>query len=118
MRAGNLYLSSRFVCAPLLFAWLVVSACSTSSTGTPQVRNDVGVTREQVKAALPKLEQLAKETLKKTGVPGMAIAVVYKDEVLFPLCYLNLILKIRRQIALAFTGWAGMWVMTTRDGFF
>jgi CubicO group peptidase (beta-lactamase class C family) len=29
------------------------------------------------------LEQLAKDTLHKTGVPGMAIAVVYHDEVLY-----------------------------------
>lgn len=45
--------------------------------------NNVRVTRKQVEDALPKLEQLAKETLEKTGVPGMAITVVYQDEVLY-----------------------------------
>jgi CubicO group peptidase (beta-lactamase class C family) len=42
-----------------------------------------GVTPESVKAALPELEKLAEQTLKKTGVPGMAVAVVYKDEVVY-----------------------------------
>ncbi|MFL5706680.1 MAG: serine hydrolase domain-containing protein, partial [Ktedonobacteraceae bacterium] len=49
----------------------------------PVKMNNVEVTREQVLAALPKLEQLAQETLKKTGIPGMAITVVYQDEVLY-----------------------------------
>ena len=37
-------------------------------------------TLEKVKAALPALDRLAEETLKSTGIPGLAIAVVYKDE--------------------------------------
>jgi CubicO group peptidase (beta-lactamase class C family) len=37
----------------------------------------------QIKAALPELEKFATDTLKKTGVPGMAIAVVYKDQVVY-----------------------------------
>jgi CubicO group peptidase (beta-lactamase class C family) len=41
------------------------------------------VPREKVKAALPALERLAHQTLKKTGVPGMAIAVVHRDEVIY-----------------------------------
>src|SRR5438309_1298098 len=82
MRARTIHLNCRFICALSQFVCLVVSACSTSSPSTPPMRNNVGVTREQVEAALPKLEQLAKETLKKTGIPGMAIAVVYQDKVL------------------------------------
>ncbi|HKN88623.1 MAG TPA: serine hydrolase [Nitrospiraceae bacterium] len=42
-----------------------------------------GITPEKVKAALPELEQLAKEALKKPGVPGLAIAVVYQDRVVY-----------------------------------
>lgn len=38
---------------------------------------------QKVQAALSELDQLADRTLKKTGVPGMAIAVVYKDEVVY-----------------------------------
>lgn len=41
------------------------------------------VTEQSVKIALPKLEQLADEMMKKTGIPGMAIAVVYKDQIVY-----------------------------------
>jgi CubicO group peptidase (beta-lactamase class C family) len=41
------------------------------------------VTQQKVEAVLPKLEELAKQTLKRTGVPGMAIVVVYKDKVVY-----------------------------------
>jgi CubicO group peptidase (beta-lactamase class C family) len=40
-------------------------------------------TPEKVKAALPELEKFADQTLRKTGVPGMAIAVVFRDEVVY-----------------------------------
>jgi CubicO group peptidase (beta-lactamase class C family) len=42
-----------------------------------------GVTDDKVKAALPQLERVARRILKTTGVPGMAIAVVYKDKVVY-----------------------------------
>jgi CubicO group peptidase (beta-lactamase class C family) len=41
------------------------------------------LTLEKVKAALPELEKLAEKALKDTGIPGMAIAVVYKDQPVF-----------------------------------
>jgi len=41
------------------------------------------VSSERVRAALPGLDTLADQTLLKTGVPGMAIAVVYRDEVIY-----------------------------------
>ncbi len=34
------------------------------------------LTLEKVKAALPELEKLAEKTMKDSGIPGMAIAVV------------------------------------------
>jgi len=40
-------------------------------------------TPEKVKGALAELEKFADQTLKKTGVPGMAIAVVFQDEVVY-----------------------------------
>jgi CubicO group peptidase (beta-lactamase class C family) len=49
----------------------------------PMMRSAGAVTGAQVEAALPKLETLATETLTRTGIPGLAITVVYKDEVLF-----------------------------------
>src|SRR2546430_10993746 len=60
-----------------------LSSCQEQQPSQQAVKmNNGGVTREQVKAALPKLEQLVKETLQKTGVPGIAMAVVFQDEVL------------------------------------
>src|SRR4051794_10203113 len=41
------------------------------------------VTAQKVKAALPELEKLAEQSLKKTGVPGLAVAVVYKDRAVY-----------------------------------
>ena len=41
------------------------------------------VTPEKVKAAVVELEKLAKSSLQKTGVPGTAMAVVYKDQVVY-----------------------------------
>lgn len=41
------------------------------------------VTAAKVSAALPKLEALATQILQQTGVPGMAIAVVHDDRVVF-----------------------------------
>jgi len=45
--------------------------------------NSQRVTESSVKAALPRMETLTHEWLKKTGVPGLAIAVVYKDQVVY-----------------------------------
>ncbi|MBL8792673.1 MAG: serine hydrolase [Planctomycetia bacterium] len=39
------------------------------------------VTPEKLKAALPALDKLVEQTLQKTGVPGVAIAVVHRDQV-------------------------------------
>ncbi len=41
------------------------------------------VTEEKVQAALPELEKLAEQAMQKTGIPGMAIAVVSKDQVVY-----------------------------------
>ncbi len=38
------------------------------------------VTRESVDRYLPELDNLADETLKRTGVPGLSVAVVFNDE--------------------------------------
>ena len=41
------------------------------------------LTLEKVKAALPELEKLAEKALKDSGIPGMAIAVVYNDQPIY-----------------------------------
>jgi CubicO group peptidase (beta-lactamase class C family) len=64
-------------------AWLTAVALVGSVTllcpagPTPQVGE------KKVEAALAELDRLATQTLKKTGVPGMAIVVVHKDKVVF-----------------------------------
>jgi CubicO group peptidase (beta-lactamase class C family) len=62
----------KFVCIALVFLALV-----PREVATPEV------TEENVKAALPTLATLAEQTLQKTGVPGMAIAIVYQDKVAY-----------------------------------
>jgi CubicO group peptidase (beta-lactamase class C family) len=63
--------------------WPVAAALLSFATLAGQAAPAPEVTAEKVKAALPELERRARQTLKKTGVPGMAIAVVYKDRVVF-----------------------------------
>lgn len=41
------------------------------------------ITKQDVQAALPKLAKLAQTHLQKSGVPGMAIAVVHQDQVVY-----------------------------------
>jgi CubicO group peptidase (beta-lactamase class C family) len=67
------------MCSAVRCAWAAIVLLLIADVVAPAAE----VTAERVKAALPKLEQLAEETLKKTGVPGLAIAVVYKDEAVY-----------------------------------
>jgi CubicO group peptidase (beta-lactamase class C family) len=64
--------NKKLVCTVLVFLNLVARGVAMPE-----------VTKEKVKAALPKLAMLATQTLQKTGVPGLAIAVVYQDEVVY-----------------------------------
>jgi CubicO group peptidase (beta-lactamase class C family) len=41
------------------------------------------MSRQQVEAALPQLQKLAEDAMQRSGIPGMAIAVVYMDEVIY-----------------------------------
>jgi CubicO group peptidase (beta-lactamase class C family) len=63
--------------------WLPAAALFSAVFLSAQTAPSPEVTEEKVKTALPELEKLAGQTLKKTGVPGMAIAVVYKDRVVY-----------------------------------
>jgi CubicO group peptidase (beta-lactamase class C family) len=62
----------RLIVAALCFIPLTVQSATASE-----------VTQAKVTEVLPKLEKLAEQTLKQTGVPGMAIVVVYKDKVVY-----------------------------------
>jgi CubicO group peptidase (beta-lactamase class C family) len=41
------------------------------------------VTEEKLNAAIPEMEKLSEQAIENTGIPGMAIAVVYKDHVFY-----------------------------------
>jgi CubicO group peptidase (beta-lactamase class C family) len=57
----------------------VLFLVSLAAQGPPAAE----VTPQQVEAALPALEKLAEGMLQKTGVPGVAISVVFKDRVVY-----------------------------------
>jgi len=61
----------RFVLIPMAILAATVGAAGADDT----------VTRAEVMAALPQLEALAGRIIGEDGVPGLSIAVVYKDEV-------------------------------------
>jgi CubicO group peptidase (beta-lactamase class C family) len=62
----------------LLFSLFAVMVSSADAAG-PKAE----VTPERVKSAIKDLEKLANQTLKSTGVPGIAIAVIHQDQVVF-----------------------------------
>ena len=66
---------------PRLATILLVVATLTSAICTMAVAETV--TKEKVLAAIPRLEELAKKAIAEGGVPGLAVAVVYKDEVIY-----------------------------------
>ncbi len=74
---GELARPSKPRCAAIaLTAALIASSASSSAVAET-------VTKEKVQAAIPKLEELAKNAVAGGAVPGLAIAVVYKDEVVY-----------------------------------
>ena len=62
----------------LVFTLLLVLCMTLDSHA-----EDTHVTTERVQSALSELEKLTKQTLTSTGVPGIAIAVVHQDKVVF-----------------------------------
>jgi CubicO group peptidase (beta-lactamase class C family) len=57
-----------------------VQAQDASSTTTPNNGEAPGITPQRIAAAIAQLDDLARKTLERTKIPGMAIAVVYADE--------------------------------------
>ena len=66
---------------PWLAALLLLALTFASAAGTDGRAETA--TREQVVAAIPKLQELAKEIIASGGVPGLAIAIVHKSEVVY-----------------------------------
>ncbi|MBI2826488.1 MAG: serine hydrolase [Planctomycetia bacterium] len=67
---------------PWLVATVVFSAPFAHAPATLAAADSApaAVTPVQIKAAVAQIEKLAEQTLKSTGVPGIAIAIVYKDD--------------------------------------
>ncbi|MGE0540838.1 MAG: serine hydrolase [Dehalococcoidia bacterium] len=63
----------------------VVLLLATLSIGAPVSRAAAtgDASPERVAAAVSRLDALVEQTLQRTGVPGMAVAVVYRDEVVY-----------------------------------
>ena len=65
-----------------LFLFLTCGSAQFARSGdAPSVPASTGLTPERVRLAIDQLEKLTNETLKSTGVPGIAIAVVFQDQV-------------------------------------
>jgi CubicO group peptidase (beta-lactamase class C family) len=63
-----------------LLLWLVLFR-ATMSNAAEAAQAESSATPESVKSAVAEFEKLAQQTLDKTGVPGLAVAVVYDDRV-------------------------------------
>jgi CubicO group peptidase (beta-lactamase class C family) len=64
------------VIKPLIYAALFSALSLVAAQGMP-------ATPERVQQALPKLNSFIRETLGETGVPGLAVAIVFEDEVVY-----------------------------------
>jgi CubicO group peptidase (beta-lactamase class C family) len=69
-----------FLCPLLVCLW---TAMAIAQDASPPVQ----VTAERVKFALGELEKLANQTLTDVGVPGIAIAVIHQDQVVYKQCF-------------------------------
>ena len=95
MIAGAVRCNRVAISALTLLVGLSVISCASDrpaqSPTAPTVRQSdgtsapsrSGVTPDKVKTALVELDALTKSSLQKSGVPGTAIAVVYKDHVVY-----------------------------------
>lgn len=77
---GNSFKLGAAMGVPLILA--MVGAASRLAD-TASAFPTAGVTPDKVKAALPEREKLVKDTLKKPGVSGIAVAAVYQDQVVY-----------------------------------
>jgi CubicO group peptidase (beta-lactamase class C family) len=61
----------------------VIGFTLAAATSIAQSLAPPEVTPEKVRAALPGLERVIEQIMKKTGAPGLSIAIVYKDQVAY-----------------------------------
>jgi CubicO group peptidase (beta-lactamase class C family) len=67
----------------IFFRLFVGAICLFTVLARGQARAEPTITPEKMKAAVAELEKLTEQTLKKTGVPGIAVAIVFRDEVVY-----------------------------------
>ncbi len=61
----------------------LLSCLLIGMANAPQAKGDGNVAPEQVRSAVAELEKLIEQTLKSTSVPGIAVAVVHRDQVVY-----------------------------------
>jgi CubicO group peptidase (beta-lactamase class C family) len=59
------------------------ASIASAQSATPVPGSDRSISAEQVSSAMTRLESMATDALAATGVPGLAIAVVHNDEVVY-----------------------------------
>jgi CubicO group peptidase (beta-lactamase class C family) len=75
-----------------LFCILLASGCTTSSSEkTAAVQNGTTLTgttvTQNVTALIPQFDAYAEQTFNRSGVPGMAVAIVQNDSVIYMRCF-------------------------------
>lgn len=64
-------------------ASIPASRIAAAQQATPAMVDGAAISADQVKTALSKLDGLIEDAMKRTGVPGAAVAVVYDDTVVY-----------------------------------
>jgi CubicO group peptidase (beta-lactamase class C family) len=59
----------------------IAGAQHATPAATPEVETSPGVTPDRVATAIAELPSLVQGVMEKTGVPGVAVGVVFDDEV-------------------------------------
>jgi CubicO group peptidase (beta-lactamase class C family) len=62
---------------------LVFLTLAASASEERRITGQTEIGERAIREALPALDKLAEEALQKTGIPGLAIAVVHKDQVVY-----------------------------------
>lgn len=71
-------IASTVICTGVMFG-LGVAPVSAAQTPTP----NIPVTKKDVNSAVDALPKLVKQAMRKTGVPGVSVAVVHKDRMIY-----------------------------------
>ncbi len=70
----------RFFCQRLVIAGVSMAIAPLAGHAQSSFEH---ATKDKVQAALPKLEEVAQRIIANDGVPGISIAIVFQDEVIY-----------------------------------